>query len=164
MANTNGQTAYLSVQIWPEIWPTSNLNTRWSVVWQDRVTDGTRLFQLLESLSYLGGFNTNKSKIKNEWCGTFSSFSSCLQLSIKGWSAKIMISQVLLVHSYKNPTFFLLRTVFPSTVDLCDCTQKDRQTFVMYTCGMFGMHCLHMALIHCLINLEIDCRIVWTDY
>ena len=60
------------MQILAEIWPTSNLNTRWSVVWQDRVADDTRLFQLLESLSYLGRFNTNKSKIKNEGCGTFS--------------------------------------------------------------------------------------------
>jgi len=54
------------MQILAEIWPTSNLNTRWSGVWQDCVTDDTRLFQLLESLSYLGRFNTNKSKINNE--------------------------------------------------------------------------------------------------
>ena len=47
------------MQMLAEIWPTSNLNTRWSVVWQDHVTDDTRLFQLLESLSYLGRFNTN---------------------------------------------------------------------------------------------------------
>ena len=40
------------MQILAEIWPTSNLNTRRSVVWQDRVTDDTRLFQLLESLSF----------------------------------------------------------------------------------------------------------------
>ena len=54
------------MQILAEILPAGNLNTRWSVVWQDRVTDDSRLFQLLESLSYLGRFNTNKSKIKNE--------------------------------------------------------------------------------------------------
>ena len=54
------------IQILVKIWPTGNLNMRWSVVWWDHVTDVCRLFQLLDSLSYLDRFHTNrKLKMSN---------------------------------------------------------------------------------------------------
>ena len=153
------------MQILAEIWPTSNLNTRWNVVWQDHVTDDTRLFQLLESLSYLGRFNTNIYRTLKmsdvelflfilKLPSTLNQRMVCQNNDIPSPArARLQESNVLFImHSISLHCWFVrLHAKRPTNV----CYVYMRNAWnALFTYGFDS----------CLINLEIDCQIVWTYY
>ena len=153
------------MQMLAEIWPTSNLNTRWSVVWQDHVTDDTRLFQLLESLSYLGRFNTNIYRTLKmsdvelflfilKLPSTLNQRMVCQNNDIPSPArARLQESNVLFImHSISLHCWFVrLHAKRPTNV----CYAYMRNAWnALFTYGFDS----------CLINLEIDCQIVWTYY
>ena len=86
--------------------------------------------------------------------------------------ARLQESYVLIITHSISFHYWFLRLHAKRVINICYVYMRKAKVFggfllkrfeTIWT-ALFGMHCSHTALLHSLINLEIGCRIVGTDY